>query len=131
VGSGAEVCPVDGTVAFTNDWGAPRSGGRTHEGTDLLAAQGTPLVAVTSGVVTDNSGGLGGIGVDLRGDDGVRYYYAHLSGIARTGPVSTGERIAYVGDTGNAAGNPHLHFQLHPGGGQPVNPYPTLKVLCG
>jgi murein DD-endopeptidase MepM/ murein hydrolase activator NlpD len=132
VRTGAEVCPVQGALAFTNDWGQPRSEGRTHKGTDVFAAHGTPTVAIVSGTVSDASGGLGGISVDLKGDDGTRYYYAHLAAIALTGRVEAGEVIGAVGDTGNAAGGaPHLHFQLHPGGGEPVNPYPTLKVLCG
>jgi peptidoglycan LD-endopeptidase LytH len=132
VRTGAEVCPVRGALAFTNDWGQPRSEGRTHKGTDVFAAHGTPAVAIVSGTVSDASGGLGGISVDLKGDDGVRYYYAHLAAIALTGRVEAGEVLGAVGSTGNAAGGaPHLHFQLHPGGGEPVNPYPTLKVLCG
>ena len=133
VATGAGLCPVRGAVAFTNDWGQPRSGGRTHQGTDMFAAMGTPTVAVVGGTVNDASGGLGGISVELLGDDGVRYYYAHLSRI-EGGPsrVEAGAVIGYVGDTGNALGGPpHLHFQLHPGGGEPVNPYPTVKVLCG
>jgi murein DD-endopeptidase MepM/ murein hydrolase activator NlpD len=133
VQTGAATCPVQGVVAFTNDWGQPRSGGRTHQGTDMFAAMGTPVVTVVGGTVSDASGGLGGISLDVRGDDGVRYYYAHLSAIERaSGRVEPGEVIGYVGDTGNAVGGPpHLHFQLHPDGGEPVNPYPTARVLCG
>lgn len=133
VETGAETCPVQGVVAFTNDWGQPRTGGRSHQGTDMFAATGTPVVAVVGGTVSDASGGLGGISLDLRGDDGVRYYHAHLSRIERgSGRVEQGEVIGYVGDTGNAVGGPaHLHFQLHPDGGEPVNPYPTVRVLCG
>ena len=133
VETGAGTCPVRGVVAFTNDWGQPRSGGRTHQGTDMFAAMGTPLVAVVDGMITESSGGLGGIGLDLHGADGVKYYYAHLSSIAiGSGKVKQGDVIGFVGDTGNAAGGaPHLHFQLHPGGGEPINPYPTARVLCG
>ena len=132
VETGADLCPVFGVVAFTNDWGQPRSGGRTHQGTDMFAAIGTPVVAVVGGTVSDASGGLGGISLDVAGDDGVRYFYAHLSRIERSsGRVNPGDVIGYVGDTGNAAGGPpHLHFQLHPDGGEPVNPYPTVRVLC-
>jgi len=132
VETGADLCPVFGVVAFTNDWGQPRSGGRTHQGTDMFAAMGTPVVAVVGGTVSDASGGLGGISLNLAGDDGVRYFYAHLSRVERpSGRVNAGDVIGYVGDTGNAAGGPpHLHFQLHPDGGEPVNPYPTVRVLC-
>ncbi|HUF84350.1 MAG TPA: peptidoglycan DD-metalloendopeptidase family protein [Acidimicrobiia bacterium] len=133
VETGAGTCPVRGVVAFTNDWGQPRSGGRTHQGTDMFAATGTPLVAVVDGTLTENSGGLGGLGLDLHGVDGVKYYYAHLSRIeVASGRVKQGDVIGYVGDTGNAAGGaPHNHFQIHPGGGEPVNPYPTVRALCG
>jgi murein DD-endopeptidase MepM/ murein hydrolase activator NlpD len=132
VETGAATCPVQGIVAFTNDWGQPRSGGRTHQGTDMFAAMGTPVVAVVGGTVSDASGGLGGISLNLSGDDGVRYYYAHLSKIERpSGRVEQGDVIGFVGDTGNATGGPpHLHFQLHPNDGEPVNPYPTVRILC-
>jgi murein DD-endopeptidase MepM/ murein hydrolase activator NlpD len=132
VATGAAVCPVAGPVVFTNDWGAPRSGGRTHKGNDMFASIGTPDVAVVDGYLRYNIGGLGGIGVVLEGDDGNSYYYAHLSRIE--GPerrVHRAEVIGYVGDTGNAAGGPpHTHFEIWPGGGAPVNPYPTIRVLC-
>ena len=131
VASGASVCPIAGPVAFVNDWGAPRSGGRTHQGTDLFAQYGTPDVAVINGFVEAELGGLGGISVWLHGDDGVSYYYAHLSRIE--GParrVARGAVIGYVGDTGNAAGGPpHTHFGIRANGVM-VNPYPTVRALC-
>ncbi|MFN0092845.1 MAG: M23 family metallopeptidase [Acidimicrobiales bacterium] len=129
-------CPVDAPVSFTDDWGAPRSGGRSHEGTDLFAAHGAPIVAVESGVVdkvTDDNVGNGGVSLWVRGDSGDRYYFAHNSrNLVRLDQrVAAGERIAEVGNTGNAAATPpHLHFQLHPGGGEPVNPYPALSASC-
>lgn len=132
VATGALRCPVDGAVAFTNDWGQPRSEDRTHEGTDLVASRGTPNVAVVDGVVEHRTGGNGGLAVWLRGDDGVSYYYAHLDRFE--GPprlVKLGDVVGYTGDTGNAAGGPpHTHFEIHPGGHGAVNPYPTLRVLC-
>ncbi len=137
VGADGMFCPVAGPVTFTNDWGNPRSGGRTHKGTDLFARHGTPLVAVENGVimrVTNTDIGLGGTTVWLRGDSGTEYYYAHnsLNAVTAGERVSGGQVVAYLGATGNAAGgSPHLHFQLHPGGGQPANPYPVLAVLCG
>ncbi|MCZ7527654.1 MAG: peptidoglycan DD-metalloendopeptidase family protein [Acidimicrobiia bacterium] len=130
-GGGPFVCPIQGPLAFTNDWGRPRSGGRRHRGTDLMSPAGTSNVAVVSGTMTDGSGGLGGIAVYLHGDDGVAYYYAHLSGIV--GPprrVVQGEVIGRTGNTGNARGGPpHTHFEMRVGG-RSVNPYPTLARHC-
>ncbi len=83
---------------------------------------------MTSGSVTFKQTSLGGNSVWLAGNDGNRYFYAHLSGFAGSSrSVSQGEVIGYVGDTGNARGTPHLHFEVHPGGGAAVNPY--LSVL--
>ncbi len=125
------VCPVEGGASFINDWGFPRSGGRTHKGNDLFAKRGTPLLAVGDGVVTLKTNSLGGKVVLLRADHGVTYYYAHLDGYPRglkSGQrVSAGQRVGFVGNTGNAIGtSPHLHFEMWPGGGSAVNPYPTL-----
>jgi len=133
VRTGAAVCPVAGTTVFVNDWGAPRSGGRTHKGTDLLATMGTPLVAVVAGSIDWDLDVLGGTGVWLHGDDGVGYYYAHLSRWEGEAPrrVARGDVIGYVGDTGNAQGGPpHLHFGVRAPTGEMVNPFPTVRVLC-
>lgn len=132
------VCPMNpGAISFINDWGFPRSGGRTHKGTDVFAPMRQPMVAVSSGSVTLTRGGLGGIGIWLSADHGVDYYYAHLtgyaSGISTGARVSRGQVIGYNGNTGNAYGGaPHLHFQLHPNGRTraAVNPYPTLVRAC-
>jgi murein DD-endopeptidase MepM/ murein hydrolase activator NlpD len=127
------VCPAPGS-RFINDWGFPRSGGRTHKGTDMFAPRGSPVLAVGDGVVTFKSNSLGGIVAYLR-TASASYYYAHLDGYA--GGVSSGQRVSagttigYVGNTGNALGtSPHLHFQIHPGFGAPVNPYPTVRAAC-
>lgn len=127
------VCPVRGRVSFSNDWGAPRSGGRGHRGTDMMAAYGTPVVAVISGVVQTDYSASGGISLYLRGTDGDTYFYAHNSrNVAVSGQrVVTGEVIAYVGASGNAPKNaPHVHFERHPGGGAAVNPYPFVSRVC-
>ncbi len=132
VATGAWVCPVQGPRAFTNDWGQPRSGGRRHQGNDILSLRGTPVVANVSGRVRPHQSGLGGISYYLTGDDGNTYYGTHLDSLSgASGPVAQGEVLGYVGNSGNAAGGPtHLHFEIHPGGGGAVNPFPTLSRYC-
>jgi len=127
-------CPVP-SGSFINDWGFSRSGGRSHEGTDVFASRGTKIAAVDSGRVSLRNSSLGGVVVWLTGDSGISYYYAHLDGYASglsTGDrVSKGEVVGYVGNTGNARGtSPHLHFGMYPRGGSAVNPFPTLRHYC-
>ena len=124
----AIVCPMPGS-AYGDTWGAPRSGGRRHEGVDMLAPTGTPIFAVVSGTVRFSQNRLGGNAVSLVGDNGNRYYYAHLSRYEGTSRrVTQGELIGYNGDTGNATGVPHLHFEVRPGGGLAVNPTPSVRA---
>jgi murein DD-endopeptidase MepM/ murein hydrolase activator NlpD len=131
-GNGSWMCPVQGPHAFSNDWGDARSGGRRHQGNDILAPRGTPVVASVSGNVKRHNSSLGGLSYYLTGSDGNEYYGAHLdSYVGGSGHVAQGTVIGYVGNSGNARGGPtHLHFEIHPGGGRPVNPYPTLQQYC-
>ena len=132
----SQTCPVAGPHSFTDTWGAPRSGGRTHQGVDMLAARGTELVAIEAGTVRRmGTSSLGGITVWLRGSSGDEFYYAHLdgwaSGIFEGKAVGVGELLGYVGTTGNAPSHiPHLHFEFHPGGGGAINPTPLVASLC-
>ena len=139
----ALTMPVLGVkrAAVGNSWNDPRGGGlRGHHGTDIMAAGGTPVVAAAPGRIEKLfQSALGGITVYVRSPDRRwTYYYAHLAGYApgvREGmAVAAGERLGYVGDTGDAgAGNYHLHFgvsRMRPGQrwwqGEEVNPYPLL-----
>ena len=95
----------------------------------MLAPTGTPLQAVIGGFVSHRNNALGGITISLVGDNGNRYYYAHLASYEGTSRrVNQGDVIGYNGDTGNATGTPHLHFEIHPGGGLAVNPTPSVRA---
>jgi len=130
------VFPVLGPCWFTDTWKAPRSGGRQHEGVDIIAKSGTPIYAVTNGTITrvflDRPGSLGGNAVRLTALDGTYFHYAHLSafadGAALGATVVAGQIIGYVGSTGSSS-SPHLHFEYHPGGGAASNPYLVVKPL--
>ena len=127
-------CILERPYSYVDTWGAARSGGRSHQGTDVMAPHGARVYAFVNGVVSrESSSANGGIQLYLQGDNGVEYFYAHLSGYAvSTGTrVRAGQLIAYNGQTGNAAATaPHVHFEVHLSGG-PVNPYPYLKRVCG
>ena len=112
-------------------WGAARSEGRTHQGIDIFARRGTPVIAATEGLVARiGENRLGGTVVWVYGPGRQRHYYAHLDRVAET--LETGDRVAvgdvlgYVGNTGNARGTPpHLHYGIYAMGGA-INPYPLL-----
>lgn len=138
--SGSGLCPVSGEVSFSDTWAAARSGGRSHQGTDMFASLGTPVVAVGDGIVSKVSrvddGSLGGVTVSYVTADGDRWYNAHLrevaSGVEVGSFVSAGQQIGSVGQTGNARTTPpHLHIELHPSGAQAVPNYEVLRSLCG
>jgi murein DD-endopeptidase MepM/ murein hydrolase activator NlpD len=133
LGGSGYFCPVAGRRSFSDTWGDSRSGGRHHQGTDIMAAYGTPLVAVIAGTIKTAYSSAGGISLYLRGVDGDEYFYAHNSrNVASNGErVAAGEVIAYVGTSGNAPDNaPHVHFERHPGGGAAVNPYAFVVRAC-
>jgi len=145
-----QVCPVKGNVYFGDGFGAPRYTGHyhLHAGVDMLTARGTPIVAPFDGVARTSYNTLGGNAVYVTGQDGY-VYNAHLDSYSSksNGPVKTGDVIGYVGDTGDAKGTPHDHFEFHPFFpvpadwpvsfygyrviGTALNPYPLLVYACG
>ena len=134
------VFPIDGNydLPLINSWGYPRAPGTPdehwHEGIDIFAPEGEILVAAEGGEVTDiGVGTLGGLKIWILGNSGTRWYYAHLMDFnpdLQVGDiVDAGDFIGYVGKTGNAISTPpHLHLQMHPDGGRPVNPFPILAA---
>ena len=141
------VFPLVGKVQYVDDFGDPRPGG-AHQGNDLMAAKRSPAVAAESGKVKYwTTSASAGCMLYLYGDSGTVYYYIHLNndltlkndnrgkcvkGVAYTvndgARVAAGQQIGYVGDSGDANGaNSHLHFEVHPGGGRAVSPYPYLQ----
>jgi hypothetical protein len=147
------VFPVDGTVTYTDTFGAPRSG-HTHEGQDLMGTKMLPLLAAVDGVVHrvkfDNAIGNS---VTIKASDGWTYHYIHVNNdrpgtddgqatrdqafppnIVAGAAVTRGQVVAYMGDSGNAESTaPHLHFEIRepaPAGsyqGSPINPYESLQ----
>ncbi len=119
-----------GNAAIMSFWGMERDGGvRKHEGIDIFAKKGTPVVAATDGTIGfTGERGIGGKQVWLReGLFGNSLYYAHLDGIAvESGArVKAGDTLGYVGNTGNAQFTPpHLHFGIYKNGA--VNPLPFV-----
>jgi murein DD-endopeptidase MepM/ murein hydrolase activator NlpD len=136
---GGFVFPVGAPFNFASTFGAPRMTGtkyeHTHKGNDIFATEGTPLYATTRGVIARKAVAvLGGNKLWLVGADGTQYYYAHLlayaDGLQDGSIVEAGQVIGFVGDTGNAKGTPpHLHFEIHPGGGEAIDPYPILDAV--
>jgi hypothetical protein len=138
--------PVAGPNSWTDTWGAPRSEGRTHQGTDIFAEKGTPVVAAATGRIAQiGHGKRAGRYIVISHDDGWSSHYLHLNndsagtddglggapavGIAVGVRVAAGDVIDSVGDSGNAeTTSPHLHFELHRPGGIAINPAPHLRV---
>lgn len=142
------VFPVVGPATFADDYSSPRFNG-AHGATDIMAARGLVAVAAEAGRVKFwTTSRTAGCMLYLEGDSGVEYLYIHLNndvgpgndnrgkcvaggayapGLASGDRVAVGEPVGFVGDSGNADGNPQLHFEVKPGGGAPVNPYPLLR----
>ena len=131
-----DVFPVQGRCGYADTWHAPRSGGRVHLGVDIIAARGNLVYAAAEGTITkvyyDRPGSLSGNGVRLTTDDGTYFFYAHFDtiaeGISPGVRVQAGQVVGTIGATGNTS-TPHLHFEIHPGGGTAVNPYPIVKAV--
>lgn len=142
------IFPVLGPVRYSDDFGDPRSGGRTHEGTDIFGEKGRPLVAAVDGrvrwVVFPEP--TWGWGLELEDEDGWRYRYLHLNndtpgtddgqgggrgayapGMISGAPVKKGQLVGFMGDSGNAEGTtPHVHFEIRRPDGAPINPIDSL-----
>ena len=126
------------TAEVSPSYGYPRSGGRVHEGVDIMAPRGTPVRPAAPGFITRlSTTDLGGISATLVGDGGVRYFYTHFDALAaglEVGQhVDVNTVIGYVGNTGNAASTaPHLHFGVYLGGlgewcgWRPIDPLPLI-----
>lgn len=134
-GSGGMSCPLDQPRNFIDSWGYARSGGRSHRGTDIMGPHGIPVRAITDGTWhhqrVGRNAGVWGI---LRGNNGDHYWYLHLTShtVGNGARVRAGQQIGTNGSTGNAHPSaPHIHFELHPGGGSAVNPYRLLRNACG
>jgi Membrane proteins related to metalloendopeptidases len=117
--------------AIADTWHAPRGTGRQHEGQDIFAPKGTPILSATRGLVYKiGENNLGGQTVSVIGSGGRVYYYAHLDkyapGLEVGEWVSPRTVLGYVGTTGNAQGTPpHLHFGIYTTTGA-INPLPLL-----
>lgn len=126
------VCPVGGPHAIADNFGdlrhEPGGGTHIHQGDDIAAVSGTPILATFDGVASSSHSKLGGLGVYVRGEQGF-VYNAHLSRLGTLGPVEAGDVVGYVGSTGHSTG-PHDHFEWHPEDGPAVDPYEYLMLVC-
>jgi murein DD-endopeptidase MepM/ murein hydrolase activator NlpD len=125
------VCPVDGPTAYGDTFGMVhhhKNWTHKHQGNDMMAALGTPVVAPFDGYATNGSQTNAGIYVKVTGAEGF-VYMMHLQRLGKLGAVEEGDVVGYVGTTGNAS-SPHVHFEWHPGNGAAVDPYPQLNEVC-
>jgi hypothetical protein len=143
-------------VSYTDDFGAPRAGGRIHQGNDLMGKKLFHELAATDGTVTslkvdDPNGGISGNMLTLKADDGWFFYYIHINndtpgtddaanppeyrfapGITVGSKVKAGDFIAYMGDSGDAeTTGPHLHFEVHKPDGTAIDPFTSLRLSQG
>jgi Peptidase family M23 len=143
------VFPVVGPYRYTNDFGDPRQQGR-HEGNDILAPKKSPVVAVEDGRIKFwTTSSRAGCMLYLYGASGTTYLYVHLNndvtmandnrgkcvaggsywpGLKDGAKVVAGQAVGFVGDSGDADGTPHLHFEVHPHDGAAANPFPYLNT---
>jgi len=144
------VFPVVGSTSYYDDFGEARGTG-VHHGIDILAARRAIAVAAEAGTIEFwTTSPSAGCMLYLKGESGTTYQYIHLNndlgngndnkgscvagtayapGLANGAHVEAGQPVGFVGDSGDADGlHPHLHFEVHPGGGPAVNPYPILAV---
>jgi peptidoglycan hydrolase-like protein with peptidoglycan-binding domain len=132
------VFPVQGPCSFENTWHAPRGNGRQHLGVDIIAKEGNLLYAVADGTITKmytvGTDKLAGNGVRLTMADGTYFFYGHMSrvadGITIGTKVKAGQVVGYNGKTG-ATNTPHLHFEVHPGGGEAIDPTNIVAAVDG
>ena len=147
-GSNSIVFPIVGAATYFDDWGDPRGQGR-HAGNDILTTWRSPAVAAEDGKIKFwTTSARAGCMLYLYGASGTTYLYIHLNndltakrdnqgacvpgvaykeGLADGAKVKAGQQIAYNGDSGDAVGNYHLHFEVHPKDGVDVNPFPYLN----
>jgi hypothetical protein len=146
--------PVEGAVSFSDDFGDPRSGGRTHEGNDLLGTKLQHLLAANDGTVTMaklDASNLSGHMLTIKDAEGWQYRYIHINndtpgtddglatpdqiwapGIAVGAKVKAGQFVAFLGDSGNAeTTSPHLHFELIRPDGVTIDPWTSLRLARG
>ena len=130
------VFPVKPACYFTDTYGDPRGTDRKHEGVDIITKKGQDLLAVVDGTITKiytaDTAKLSGNAVRLTAADGTYFFYAHLDsfapGITVGSKVVAGQVLGGAGSTGDT-NTDHLHFEVHPKGGEAVNPYPIVKAV--
>lgn len=126
------VCPVPSFTTINDNFGyivrLPHVPVHVHQGSDVGAPSGSPILAPFDGYVSSSRSKLGGLEIRVFGDAGY-VYNAHASSVARYGWVHAGAVVGYVGITGDATG-PHDHLEWHPNDGPAVDPYPLLAAAC-